>query len=62
MGEREEKKGRRGERSHVRMCEARWRETERMLEAVFRWRGRGRESERGRERRMGSRWRGRKKV
>lgn len=44
MSEREKRKraeDRRGEkeRDHVRMCDMRERETERMLEAVFRWRG-----------------------
>lgn len=32
---------RRRKRDHVRMCDTRERETERMLEAVFRWRGEG---------------------
>lgn len=43
----EDRRDREGEKDHVRMCDTGERETERMLEAIFRWRGG--------ERRMGSR-------
>lgn len=43
----EDRRDQEGEKDHVRMCDTGERETERMLEAIFRWRGG--------ERRMGSR-------
>lgn len=50
------------EKDHVRMCDTREREMERMLEAIFRWRGRaahGQPSEKSEEGREGGRGRGR---
>lgn len=51
------------EKDHVRICDTREREMERMLEAIFRWRGRaayGQPSEKSEEGGEGGRGRGRR--